>query len=53
MAYIERVMHDKIKLQKQYIAERSLLVDCKIILATIGRIISTRLLPERRELDAV
>jgi lipopolysaccharide/colanic/teichoic acid biosynthesis glycosyltransferase len=53
IAYIERVMHDKIKLQKQYIAERSLLVDCKIILATIGRIISTRLLPERRELDAV
>jgi lipopolysaccharide/colanic/teichoic acid biosynthesis glycosyltransferase len=44
MAYVERVMQQKIELQLRYIREQSLLLDLKIIAATVGTIGATRLL---------
>jgi lipopolysaccharide/colanic/teichoic acid biosynthesis glycosyltransferase len=40
--YVDRVLPEKIALAKQYLARASLPFDCRLVLATLGRILSSR-----------
>ena len=50
--YVEQIRHEKVREQLRYIREQSLVTDLKIILRTIGTIISTRFRQSRTVLPA-
>jgi len=58
--YVERILPEKIRLAKQYIARQSLCFDCRLILTTVWRVAADRLrfsstsphLPQHRSSDS-